>query len=76
VLLLAGGYDALATVHIEKRIRRSIEAAIQKCGSAAALARKLNVKQPTVSQWRKGIKKPDAVNLIRIQDIGRDAGPS
>jgi hypothetical protein len=61
--------ESLPTV--ENRIRQYVEQAVEKCGSAAALARQLHVKPPTVSQWRAGLKKPDAVNLIRVQDIAR-----
>ena len=54
---------------VEKKIQFYIELAVRRCGSAAALARELGVKPPTVSQWRSGLKNPDAANLIRIQDI-------
>ena len=53
----------------EEKIKRFVELAIEHCGSAAALARDLKVKPPTVSQWRAGRKRPDAVKLIRIQDL-------
>jgi hypothetical protein len=53
-----------------QKIQSFVELAIRRCGSAAALARKLGVKPPTVSQWRAGLKKPDAVNLIHIQELG------
>jgi hypothetical protein len=53
----------------EIRIQHYVELAVQSCGSAAALARVLDVKPPTVSQWRTGSKKPDAVHLLRIQDL-------
>lgn len=56
----------------EKKIQRFIELAIRRCGSAAALARELRVKQPTVSQWRAGRKKPDAVHLIQIQNLASE----
>ena len=52
-----------------QKIRKFVELAIRRCGSAAALARKLGVKPPTVSQWRSGRKHPDAVHLIRIQEL-------
>jgi hypothetical protein len=54
---------------VEVRIQKVVEYAVQNCGSAAALARELAVKPPTVSQWRTGKKKPDAVHLMRIQDL-------
>jgi DNA-binding transcriptional regulator YiaG len=56
---------------VEERIQQYVELAIERCGSAAALARELDVKPPTVSQWRTGRKKPDAVNLMRIQDLAK-----
>lgn len=52
-----------------QKIQSFIELAIRRCGSAAALARKLGVKPPTVSQWRARRKNPDAVKLIRIQEL-------
>jgi transcriptional regulator with XRE-family HTH domain len=61
-------------VAVEDRIRGYIELAIKRCGSAAALARQLKVKPPTVSQWRKGMKRPDAMKLVRIQDLARAHG--
>ncbi len=57
------------------RIQRFVELAIRSCGSAAALAREVGVKPPTVSQWRSGHKRPDAVHLLRIQDLARRAMP-
>lgn len=57
---------------VEARIQRHVEDAVQSCGSAAALARVLAVKAPTVSQWRAGLRKPDAVHLLRIQDLAKD----
>ena len=36
---------------------------------AAALARELHVKPPTVSQWRAGSKKPEAIKLLQMQDL-------
>jgi Mn-dependent DtxR family transcriptional regulator len=54
---------------VQGRIRRYVEDAVRNCGSAAALARTLAVKPPTVSQWRRGLKKPGAVNLVRIQNL-------
>lgn len=69
VLSLADGYHVEDSASVEARIRQYIELAIKSCGSAAALARELEVKPPTVSQWRTGRKKPDAVNLMRIQDL-------
>jgi transcriptional regulator with XRE-family HTH domain len=56
-------------ITVEQKIQRFVELAIVRCGSAAALARELKVRPPTVSQWRAGRKKPDAVKLIRIQDL-------
>lgn len=56
---------------VGNRIRQYVELAVQRCGSAAALARELDVKPPTVSQWRSGLKKPDAMKLVRIQDLAR-----
>jgi len=70
VLSLADGYVE-DSGSVEARIRQYIELAIKSCGSAAALARELEVKPPTVSQWRTGRKKPDAVNLMRIQDLAK-----
>lgn len=60
---------AVAADSPQKKIQRFIELAILRCGSAAALARELGVKAPTVSQWRTGRKNPDAINLIRIQGL-------
>ncbi len=56
-----------------QKIHSFIELAIRRCGSAAALARKLGVKPPTVSQWRAGLKNPGAINLIRIQELANQA---
>jgi transcriptional regulator with XRE-family HTH domain len=76
VTSLAAGYELKESPSVEVRIRQYIELAINSCGSAAALARELDVKPPTVSQWRTGRKKPDAVNLMRIQDLAnRDTQP-
>jgi len=58
-----------------QKIRSFIELAIRRCGSAAALARKLGVKPPTVSQWRARRKNPDAINLIRIQELANQRPP-
>jgi hypothetical protein len=56
----------------EQKIRWFVERAIGACGSAAALARQLQVSRPTVSQWRSGLKKPDAINLIRVQQLANE----
>lgn len=74
VLSPADGYHVEDSAGVEARIRQYIELAIKSCGSAAALARELEVKPPTVSQWRTGRKKPDAVNLMRIQDLAKREG--
>jgi transcriptional regulator with XRE-family HTH domain len=58
-----------------QKIQSFIELAIRRCGSAAALARRLGVKPPTVSQWRARRKNPDAINLIRIQDLANQRPP-
>jgi hypothetical protein len=70
-VLSLDGYHVEDSASVEARIRQYIERAIKRCGSAAALARELEVKPPTVSQWRTGRKKPDAVNLMRIQDLAK-----
>ncbi len=57
----------------EQKIQRFVELAVAQCGSAAALARNLKVRPPTVSQWRAGRKRPDAVKLIRIQELAQKA---
>lgn len=62
-----GGFTA------EQKIQRFVELAITQCGSAAALARQLKVKPPTVSEWRAGRKRPNAVKLIQIQELGQTA---
>jgi hypothetical protein len=59
----------------EKKIQGFIELAIRRCGSAAALARRLGVKPPTVCQWRSGLKNPDAINLIRVQELANEVSP-
>ena len=64
-------FRVVEDVTAEEKIKRFVELAIYRCGSAAALARNLKVKPPTVSQWRAGRKRPDAVKLIRIQEIAR-----
>ena len=51
------------------RIRQYVELGVKTCGSAASLARRLHVTPPTVCQWRSGRRRPDAVHLIRIQDL-------
>ena len=56
-------------ITFEQKIQRLVELAIARCGSAAALARELKVKPPTVSQWRAGRKRPAAVKLIHIQEL-------
>jgi len=66
--------DHVALLHgrtAEQKIQLFVELAITRCGSAAALARALNVSQPTVSEWRAGRKRPDAIKLIRIQDLAQ-----
>lgn len=59
-----GGFTA------EQKIRLYVELAIVRCGSAAALARHLKVRPPTVSEWRTERKRPSAVNLIHIPELG------
>ena len=54
------------------KIQRVIELAVIRTGSAAALARALDVSAATVSQWRARQKNPDAIKLIRIQDLAED----
>lgn len=71
LLSLADGCHVEDSASVKARIRQYIELAIKSCGSAAALARELEVKPPTVSQWRTGRKKPEAVNLMRIQDLAK-----
>lgn len=56
---------------VEQKIHWLVELAIKRCGSAAALARELDVTPPTVSQWRTGRKRPDAIKLICIQDLAQ-----
>lgn len=51
------------------KMQRLVESAVAHCGSAAALARELGVKPPTVSQWRSRRKLPDALKLLRIQEL-------
>ena len=63
--------DMLHGMTVEQKIQLFVELAIKRCGSAAALARELDVTPPTVSQWRAGRKKPGAVKLIRIQDLAQ-----
>ena len=53
----------------QQKIHRFVELAIERCGSASALARRLEVSPAVVSQWRAGRKCPDAVHLIRIQEL-------
>src|SRR2546423_1374095 len=60
-------YEQAATV--ELRVRQYVELAVKTCGSAASLARRLNVTSATVCQWRTGRRKPDAVHLLCIQDL-------
>jgi len=55
----------------DQKIQQLVEHAVKRCGSAAALARALDVRPPTVCQWRSGRKKPDATKLIRIQEIAQ-----
>jgi DNA-binding transcriptional regulator YdaS (Cro superfamily) len=64
-----------ATDPAKEKIQQFVERAVKRCGSAAALARELGVRPPTVSQWRAGLKNPDARNLVRIQELG-DKGSS
>lgn len=67
-------FRAVENVTAEEKIKRFVELGISRCGSAAALARYLNVKPATVSQWRAGRKRPNAVKLIRIQELARNFG--
>ncbi len=60
----------------EEKIKRFVELAVCRCGSAAALARNLKVKPPTVSQWRAGRKRPDAIKLIQIQELAEQGRAS
>jgi len=53
----------------EEKLMRFVERAVANCGSASELARRLRVRPATVSQWRSGVKRPDALHLIRIQEI-------
>jgi len=69
---LLSAHDLIPIAHAEPpelRILKSIELAVTRCGSAAALARVLGVKAPTVSQWRAQLKLPDALHLLKIQDV-------
>lgn len=69
VVSVSNGHGPANRSTTDERIRRVIQRAIDKCGSAAELARRLQVKAPTVSQWRNSGKKPDAHHLVKIQDI-------
>lgn len=53
----------------DEKIQRFIRLALERCGSASELARRLGVAAATVSQWRSSRKRPDAVHLICIQEI-------
>jgi transcriptional regulator with XRE-family HTH domain len=60
-------------ITVEQKIQWFVQHAIESCGSAASLARELEVSRATVSQWRSGLKKPDATNLIRIQELANQS---
>lgn len=64
------GRDHIASTETpQQKILRAIELAIDRCGSASELARRLSVSPATVCQWRACKKNPDAVHLVRIQEM-------
>lgn len=69
-LLFGRDLSLIANRHSpEFRLQRTIELAVTRMGSAAAVARALDVTSATVSQWRSRRKHPDAINFIRLQDL-------